>query len=57
LAKDISIGARLINARAETLPEKASFRHAFARRRCLILADGFYEWQLTKKLNNPITSV
>lgn len=44
-AKDLTIGNRLINARAETLAEKPSFRQAFAKRRCLILADGFYEWQ------------
>jgi putative SOS response-associated peptidase YedK len=44
-AKDISIGDKMINARSETLLEKPSFRNAFARRRCLILADGFYEWQ------------
>jgi putative SOS response-associated peptidase YedK len=44
-AKDPAIGNRLINARSETVSEKPSFRAAFKRRRCLILADGFYEWQ------------
>jgi putative SOS response-associated peptidase YedK len=44
-AKDPSIGSRMINARSETLIEKPSFKNAFAKRRCLILADGFYEWQ------------
>lgn len=43
-AKDASGGARLINARAETLVEKPSFREAFRQRRCLIPMDGFYEW-------------
>lgn len=43
-AKDASIGARMINARSETLAEKPSFKQAFARRRCLILSDGFFEW-------------
>jgi putative SOS response-associated peptidase YedK len=44
-AKDPSIGNRMINARAETVSEKPSFRAAFKRRRCLIVADGFYEWK------------
>ncbi|MCS6903066.1 MAG: SOS response-associated peptidase [Candidatus Bipolaricaulota bacterium] len=46
-AKDPKIAQRLINARAETLWEKPSFREAVKRRRCLILADGFYEWRQT----------
>ena len=44
-AKDASIGSRMINARAETVSEKPAFRSAFARRRCLLPADGYYEWQ------------
>ena len=43
-AKDASGGSRMINARAETVASKPSFRAAFARRRCLIPADGYYEW-------------
>ena len=50
-AKDPSIGNRLINAKSETLAEKPAFKYALERRRCLIPADGFYEWQ--KKGKGP----
>lgn len=52
-AKDAKIGAKLINARAETVSEKPSFKAAFKRRRCLIVADGFYEWQRQEKQKQP----
>jgi putative SOS response-associated peptidase YedK len=44
-AKDPDIGSRLINARAETLAEKPAFKQALVKRRCILPADGFYEWQ------------
>ncbi len=52
-AKDPKIGARLINARSETAADKPSFRTAFRRRRCLVLADGFYEWQKQNGTKQP----
>ncbi len=52
-AKDPKIGARMINARAETVAEKPAFRNALKRRRCLVLADGYYEWQKTPAGRRP----
>lgn len=52
-AKDASMGARLINARSETVHEKPAFREAFKRRRCIIPADGYYEWQKTGGRKQP----
>ena len=53
-AKDAAIGDRMINARAETVAEKPSFRRALQKRRCLVLADGFYEWQKEGKKKTPL---
>jgi putative SOS response-associated peptidase YedK len=53
-AKDISIGSRMINARVETVATKTSFRNPFKKRRCLILADGFYEWKSAKGQKEPM---
>jgi putative SOS response-associated peptidase YedK len=52
-ARDPSIGNRMINARAETVATKPAFRNAFAARRCLIVADGYYEWQKTAEGKQP----
>jgi putative SOS response-associated peptidase YedK len=52
-AKDKAGGARLINARSETVASKPAFRVAFAKRRCLIPADGYYEWQTIEKVKQP----
>ena len=64
-AKDLSVGYKMINARAETVTEKQSFKAAFRKHRCLVIANGFYEWQKDKsskkipvyislKLGNPL---
>lgn len=52
-AKDPSIGNRMINARAETVAEKPSYRAAYSRRRCIVLADGFYEWSREGDVKTP----
>ena len=52
-AKDPKIGSRMINARAETVAEKPTFRNALKKRRCLVLADGYYEWQKTPVGKRP----
>ena len=56
-AKSASVGNRLINARAETVAERPSFRTALASRRCLVIADGFYEWQRGGNTRRPMRIV
>lgn len=52
-ADDPKTGYKMINARAETVAKRPAFREAFARRRCLVVADGFYEWQKTNGTKQP----
>lgn len=56
-AKDVAIGNKMINARAETVAEKPAFRTALRRRRCIIPADGFYEWQVRNGKKQPVRFV
>jgi putative SOS response-associated peptidase YedK len=53
-AKDLKEGYKMINARAETVAEKPSFRQAFIRHRCLVVADGFYEWKNESGKKTPV---
>jgi putative SOS response-associated peptidase YedK len=53
-AKDPKIGNQCINAKAETVAEKPSFRSAFKKRRCLVIATGFYEWQVQERTKQPM---
>ncbi len=53
-AKEMSIGARMINARAESIADKPSFKRPLKKQRCLIIADGFYEWQKTGAAKTPM---
>ena len=52
-AKEASIGNRMINARAESVAEKPAFKWSFQKKRCLVVADGFYEWKKEGKLKQP----
>ena len=56
-AKDPAIGNKMINARAETITEKPSFKRLIERRRCLVLADGFYEWRKEERSKVPMRFV
>ncbi len=53
-AKELNEGYKMINARAESIAEKPSFREAFSRRRCLVVADGFYEWKVEGGKRKPV---
>jgi putative SOS response-associated peptidase YedK len=53
-AKDTKIGYKMINARAETIMERSSFKNAFRKRRCLVPADSFYEWRKDGKIKTPL---
>ncbi|HEX3824884.1 MAG TPA: SOS response-associated peptidase [Mycobacteriales bacterium] len=53
-AKDLRIGAKFINARSETITEKSAFKTAASRRRCIVPADGYYEWMVTDEDKVPI---
>lgn len=53
-AKDEKMAGNMINAKAETVHEKSAFKHAFQRKRCIILADGFYEWKQTPNGKQPM---